>query len=81
MKCINGRLLDSLTLPAGAKVGYGLRDISGRLLAEVPAEETNPGTQVYDLQMWMEPLPAGVYLLEVKMGTETQVIRWVKSPK
>ncbi len=70
-----------VTLPAGAKVGYGLRDISGRLLAEVPAEETNPGTQVYDLQMWMEPLPAGVYLLEVKMGTETQVIRWVKSPK
>jgi hypothetical protein len=69
-----------VTLAQGEKVGYGLRDVSGRLLHQVLPEETSSGTHAYDMQAWLTSLPAGVYLLEVNIGAETQVIRWVKAP-
>jgi hypothetical protein len=69
-----------VTLAQSEKVGYGLRDVSGRLLHQVLPEETSSGTHAYDMQTWLTSLPAGVYLLEVQIGAETQVIRWVKAP-
>jgi PKD repeat protein len=69
-----------VTLVQSEKVGYGLRDVSGRLLHQVLPEETSSGTHAYDMQTWLTSLPAGVYLLEVQIGDETQVIRWVKAP-
>lgn len=67
-----------LTLPENGKLQWQLLDVAGRKIAEADAGMRIKGTHRIDMSSYIAGLPAGTYMLMVRLNQKQEAIKFVR---